>query len=157
MTFWVSQKRPHGHRYIFGTFVLKRLICQSFSAFSASSLKNVSAVSCSHSFSEAVLLFSLSFLRLICSEHYCHLLEICSEACCFSAFFTLLHNDIIYYKHKSAILSRAFDDFLINSSIYNAKKFNITPKKCHFLSKKGQNGTFWHEITLKLIFDRLCR
>jgi hypothetical protein len=58
-----------------------------------------------------VLFFSLSFFRLICSEHYCHLLGICSEACCFSAFFTLLHNDIIYYKHKRAILSSLFRDF----------------------------------------------
>ena len=91
----------------------KRLISQSFSAFSASSLKNVSAVSCSHSFSEAVLLFSLSFLRLICSEHYCHLLGICSEACCFSAFSTLLHNDIIYYKHKRGNLSSLFWIFLV--------------------------------------------
>ena len=63
---------------VIGTFLgrksSKRLISQSFSAFSASSLKNVSAVSCSHSLSESVLFFSLSFLRLICSEHYCHLL-----------------------------------------------------------------------------------
>ena len=113
MTFWVSQERPHGHRYFFGAFTLKRLICQSFSAFSASSLKNVSAVSCSHSLSESVLFFSLSFLGLICSEHYCHLLGICSEACCFSAFSTLLHNDILYYKHKMLILSSVFDDFFI--------------------------------------------
>ena len=89
----------------------KRLISQSFSAFSASSLKNVSAVSRSHSLSETVLFFSLSFLRLICSEHYCHLLGICSEACCFSAFSTLLHNDILYYKHKRTILSSLFNDF----------------------------------------------
>ena len=59
-----------------GLFALKRLISQSFSAFSASSLKNVSAVSSSHSLSEAVLFFSLSLFRLICSEHYCHLLEL---------------------------------------------------------------------------------
>lgn len=58
-----------------GLFALKRLISQSFSAFCASSFKNVSAVSGSHSFSETVLFFSLSFFRLICSEHYCHLLE----------------------------------------------------------------------------------
>ena len=96
-----------------GFFSHKRLISQSFSAFSASSLKNVSAVSSSHSLSKAVLFFSLSFLRLICSEHYCHLLGICSEACCFSAFSTLLHNDILYYKHKMLILSSVFDDFFI--------------------------------------------
>ena len=113
MTLGVARLRPH---LVIGTFwgldyyssSLKRLISQSFSAFSASSLKNVSAVSGSHSFSKAVLFFSLSFLRLICSEHYCHLLGICSEACCFSAFFTLLHNDIIYYKHKRGNLSSLF-------------------------------------------------
>ena len=121
-----------GHRYIFGAFALKRLISQSFSAFCASSLKNVSAVSSSHSFSEAVLFFSLSFFRLICSEHYCHLLGICSEACCFSAFFTLLHNDIIYYKHKKAILSSVLSNFFDFSSIYNA----IFQVFCPFWGKK---------------------
>ncbi len=95
-----------------GLVTHKRLISQSFSAFCASSLKNVSAVSSSHSLSKAVLFFSLSFFRLICSEHYCHLLGICSEACCFSAFSTLLHNDIIYYKHKMPILSSLFSIFL---------------------------------------------
>jgi hypothetical protein len=121
--------KPLGHRYIFGELLsLKRLISQSFSAFSASSLKNVSAVSSSHSLSETVLFFSLSFLRLICSEHYCHLLGICSEACCFSAVFTLLHNDILYYKHKKAILSSVLLNFFNFSSIYNAKKIS-TPCK----------------------------
>ena len=107
--------------HFWGLVSLKRLISQSFSAFCASSLKNVSAVSSSHSLSETVLFFSLSFLRLICSEHYCHLLEICSEACCFSAVFTLLHNDILYYKHKKAILSSVLLNFFDFSSIYNAK------------------------------------
>ena len=50
-------------------------IGQSFSALSASSLEYVSAISGSHSLSEAVLLFSLSLLRLICSEHLLHLLN----------------------------------------------------------------------------------
>ena len=45
-------------------------IGQSLSALSASSLKNVSAVSGSHSLSEAVLLLSLSLLRLVSSEHF---------------------------------------------------------------------------------------
>ena len=52
------------------------LVCQSFSALSASSLKNVSTVSGSHSLSETVLFLSLSLLRLICSEHLVHLLII---------------------------------------------------------------------------------
>ena len=51
-----------------------KLIGQSFSALSASSLEYVSAVSSSHSLSEAVLFFSLSLLRLVSSEHFLHLL-----------------------------------------------------------------------------------
>ena len=46
-----------------------RLIGQSFSAFCASSLEDVSAVSSRHSLSEAVLLFSLTLFGLIGSEH----------------------------------------------------------------------------------------
>ena len=46
-----------------------RLIGQSFSALSASSLQNVSAIGSSHSLSEAVLFFSLTLFRLIGSEH----------------------------------------------------------------------------------------
>ena len=45
------------------------LVGEASSSLGASSLKNFSAVSCCHSFSEAVFLFSLSFLRLICSLH----------------------------------------------------------------------------------------
>ena len=52
------------------------LIGQSFSAFSASSLQDVSAVSSSHSLSEAVLLFSLTLFGLIGSEHFLHLLVV---------------------------------------------------------------------------------
>ena len=46
-----------------------RSIGQSFSAFSASSLQYVSAVSSSHSLSEAVLFLSLTLFGLISSEH----------------------------------------------------------------------------------------
>ena len=46
-----------------------KLIGESCSALCASSLENFSAVSGSHSLSEAVFLFSVSFLRLICSKH----------------------------------------------------------------------------------------
>ena len=45
------------------------LVGQSFSALGASSLQDVSAVSGSHSLSEAVLLFSLTLFRLISSQH----------------------------------------------------------------------------------------
>ena len=122
-------------------------IGQSLSAFCASSLKNVSAVSSSHSFSEAVLFFSLSFFRLICSEHYCHLLGICSEACCFSAFFTLLHNDIIYYKHKRATLSSLFWIFLV-FFFYIYAKNGINKKKVWIFTK-----TYTPNTVIYWIFD----
>ena len=50
------------------------LIGETSSTLGASSLENLSAVSSSHSFSKAVFLFSLSFLRLVCSFHDLHLL-----------------------------------------------------------------------------------
>ena len=49
--------------------VCDRSIGEASSTLGASSLKNFSAVSGSHSFSKAMFLFSLSFLRLICSLH----------------------------------------------------------------------------------------
>ncbi len=49
--------------------ILLRLVSKSCAALSASSLENFSSVSSSHSLSEAVFLASLSFLRLVCSEH----------------------------------------------------------------------------------------
>ena len=49
------------------------LIRELESALLASSLENLAAVSRAHSLSEAVFLASLSFLRLVCSEHYPHL------------------------------------------------------------------------------------
>ena len=75
-------------------------IGQSLSAFCASSLKNVSAVGSLHSLSEAMLLLSLTLLGLVSSEHFLHLLESLSEACCFSAFlrFYTMTNPIIYTK-----------------------------------------------------------
>ena len=45
------------------------LVCETSSAFCASSLENFSTVSCSHSLSKAMLHLSLTFLRLVCSEH----------------------------------------------------------------------------------------
>ena len=50
------------------------LIGETSSTLGASSLENFSTISCSHSFSEAMFLFSLSFLRLVCSFHDLHLL-----------------------------------------------------------------------------------
>ena len=45
------------------------LVSQSCSALCATSLEYFSAVSCSHSLSEAVLLLSLALFGLICSKH----------------------------------------------------------------------------------------
>ena len=45
------------------------LVCETSSALCASSLENFSAVSGSHSLSKAMLHLSLTFLRLVCSEH----------------------------------------------------------------------------------------
>ena len=110
-------------------FFIKRAesssIGQSLSAFSASSLENVSAVCSSHSLSEAMLLLSLTFLGLVSSEHYLHLLQTLSEACCFTATFTLLHNDDLYYTRTSGGLSSVFQNF---SSFFCRK------------GKKGQDG-----------------
>ena len=59
-----------GHRRFYEqAYRLLRSIGQSFSALSASSLEYVSAVSSSHSLSEAVLFFSLTLFGLIGSEH----------------------------------------------------------------------------------------
>ena len=57
-----------------------RLVSQSLSALCTSSLENVSAVSGLHSLTEAMLLFSLTLLRLVGSEHFCFLLVRWSEA-----------------------------------------------------------------------------
>ena len=46
-----------------------RLVGQSLSALSAATLKNVATVSGLHSLSEAMLLLSLTLLRLVGSEH----------------------------------------------------------------------------------------
>ena len=84
-------------------------VSQSLSALCTTSLENVSAVSGLHSLSETVLLLSLTLFRLISSKHVWHLLadqyrkRIVSQPT-----FSLLHNDIIYYKHKMPELSSLF-------------------------------------------------
>ena len=49
--------------------IFSLLVSKSCATLSASSLEYLSAVSSSHSFSEAMFLASLSLFRLICSEH----------------------------------------------------------------------------------------
>jgi hypothetical protein len=78
-----GRKRFFGSRSFYGwqlsafqsSFKMQRqLVGQSFSALCASSLQYVSAISSLHSFSEAVLLFSLTLFGLISSQHRMHLL-----------------------------------------------------------------------------------
>ena len=89
----------------------KRLVGQSFSALCASSLEYISAISSLHSLSEAVLLLSLAFFRLISSEHRLHLLQIKSEA------FRFFSNKIRFYTMTGYIIPdfllfvKSFSDF----------------------------------------------
>ena len=58
------------------------LVCQLLSALSSASCENFAAVGCCHSLSEAVLLFSVELLRLICPFHLRNLLEsVCWRLC----------------------------------------------------------------------------
>ena len=54
----------------------EKLIGQSFSAFSTSSLEYVSSIGSSHSFSETMLFLSLTLFGLISSKHFMHLLVV---------------------------------------------------------------------------------
>ena len=67
-------KQVIGGFYLLFDFKQYRLVGQSLSALCTASLKNGSAVRGLHSLSEAMLLFSLTLLRLISSEHLLHLL-----------------------------------------------------------------------------------
>ena len=64
---------------------IRRLVGQSLSALCTASLQNGSAVRSLHSLSEAMLLFSLTLLRLISSEHLLHLLTIIIGSVCHSS------------------------------------------------------------------------
>ena len=74
----------------------KRSIGQSFSALGASSLQDVSAVSGFLSLSAAVLHFSLTFLRLISSQHLgdTSLIIRYGSVCAFQQTVTLFTHDI---------------------------------------------------------------
>ena len=62
-----------------------RLVSQSLSALCTASLQNGSAVGSLHSLSEAMLLFSLTLLGLISSEHLLHLLTMIIGSVCHSS------------------------------------------------------------------------
>ena len=63
---------------------IRRLVGQSLSALCTASLQNGSAVGSLHSLSEAMLLFSLTLLRLISSKHLLHLLTVIIGSVCHS-------------------------------------------------------------------------
>ena len=76
----------------------QQLVGQSLSALCASSLEYVSTISSLHSFSEAVLLLSLTLFRLVSSEHRLHLLWINRKRFTLSSLeYAFLHNDTTYY------------------------------------------------------------
>ena len=102
--------------------IVRRSIGQSFSAFSASSLKYVSAVSSCHSLSEAVLFLSLTLFGLISSKHFVHLLNfvfnpgirdsgILSGSVLPLGRIYAFYNDTIILNHISFDLSRDFFNF----------------------------------------------
>ena len=64
-----KQRLLSGTSAVFMFSIQMGLVGQFFSALSASSLEDVSAVGSSHSLSEAVLFFSLTLFGLIGSEH----------------------------------------------------------------------------------------
>ena len=70
-----KQRLLSGTSAVFMFSIQMGLVGQFFSALSASSLEDVSAVGSSHSLSEAVLFFSLTLFGLIGSEHDLHLLK----------------------------------------------------------------------------------
>ena len=106
---YTPQRIPHGYFSLVG---------QSFSALGASSLQDVSAVSGSHSLSEAMLLLSLTLFRLISSQHMncTSLINFVLRALWHTEFFrkreafqlsdTLLHNDILLYLIKGVFVKR---------------------------------------------------
>ena len=76
-------------------------VCESLSALGTSSFEYVSAVGSLHSLSETMLFLSLSLFRLVCSEHYMHLLILLSEACCFESL-------LRFYTMTSYIISETY-------------------------------------------------
>ena len=87
------------------------LVCETSSSFGASSLKNLSAVSGSHSLSEAVFCLSVSLLGLICSKHgvtppiIFQTVDCCSLA-------VVPQSIATYYIPKNPYLSSVFGIFL---------------------------------------------
>ena len=115
-----------GHRrfYVFGLIPMIKisLICQSFSALCTSSLEDISAVSGSHSLSEAMLFLSLTLFGLVSSKHSLHLLKfvlipdheisgITPEACCLLSINTLYTMTSYIKPQMSSFVKRFFSFF----------------------------------------------
>ena len=108
---------------------------QSLSALCTSSLENVSAVSSLHSLTEAMLLFSLTLLRLVGSEHFCFLLvrwslrKRDSRGC-----ISLLYNDNLYYIQTNVLcqvfyeIFTAFFSFFLILAVLNVKNGQFADK-----------------------------
>jgi hypothetical protein len=89
-------------------YVARDLVSQSLSALCTSSLQNVSAVGSLHSFSETVLLLSLTLLGLVSSEHNGTSLMLESEAYRPKDTMHAFYSDSIYYKRNARALSSVF-------------------------------------------------
>ena len=137
-------------------------IGQSFSALCASSLEYVSAISSFHSFSEAVLLFSLTLFRLIGSEHRMHLLCTKSEAFAFQQLNTLLHNDSVHYTRFISICQAFFKKNFISSkksisAVLRITNIGHTPKKRTEWHSRGEAPHWVRAAWLRLRIFRQIR
>ena len=111
-----------------------QLIGELSSTLGASSLKNFSAVSGSHSLSETVLFFSLSLLGLVCSLHDSHLLvKIRLTSGQNAPFFAYSYESRIHYILKYAFCQVIFEKFYYFNVLIN-KDFAFTVNRQFFYS-----------------------
>ena len=122
---------------IFTFFCKKKLVCESFSSFCASSLQDLSSVGSFHALTEAVLLFSLTLLGLVCSKHSrappflnssAHFYSL--KACVKHAYFHIVIN-IIYYLIPFCQVPFYFLQFL---------------NKSHGLRRMVSRPAFWRKL-----------
>ena len=142
-------------------------VCQSFSALCASSLQYVSAVSSSHSFSEAVLFLSLTLFRLISSKHCLHLLKfvlipdheisgITPEACCLLSINTLYTMTSYIKPQKSSFVKRFFRFFwniiILPKELLTWRRFDVIISYVNFslFFTSGEGRQMWRETALMI-------
>ena len=141
----------HNAAPLIGGFVrhsnyVTELIGKTSSTLGASSFKNFSTVSCSHSLSETVFLFSLSLLGLLGSLHDLHLLVY---------FLTSLsyikerpYESRIYYKTNLFICQDFFYFFVkLTKIIWKSKKISAIRYKYYKTRAKM--------LTLTFIYDKI--